>query len=137
MRKRYLLFGIMSISLIIAACSSQTNEQTAGKTGENDYIGKPTAKDILTNNEDADIFMLNGIVYSNAEEIEWVAKQELTLGKEIGKIKRQSKEGSEFENYTATKLPVGTIIYEPVEKGDIYIVLIDNKQMRYLGLREG
>ncbi|NOU77020.1 hypothetical protein GC098_37635 [Paenibacillus sp. LMG 31458] len=74
MRKLCLLFGILSITFIIASCNSQ-------------YIGNPTAKDILTNNKDSDIFMLNGIIYSNSEDIEWVNERELTLGEEVGEIK--------------------------------------------------
>ncbi|NEW07432.1 hypothetical protein GK047_15615 [Paenibacillus sp. SYP-B3998] len=124
MRKLCLLFGILSITFIIASCNSR-------------YIGNPTAKDILTNNKDADIFMLNGIIYRNAEDIKWVNERELTLGEEVGEIKKQTKKSGEFENYTATKLPVGTLIYKPVEKGDIYIAIVDNKEILYLGLREG
>jgi hypothetical protein len=60
-----------------------------------------------------------------------------SLGDEIGEIRNQTVKDDEFENFTSTKLKVGTKIYEPLEKGNIYIVLIDGKEIRYLGLIEG
>ncbi|WP_407272471.1 hypothetical protein [Radiobacillus sp. PE A8.2] len=126
-----MLFLVLLSSIVLVACNNQTNG-----INESD-IGNPTVKEILTKNNDADIFVLNGVVYSNAEDIEWVNEMELTLGKDIGEIKKQTQESDEFENFTASKLPVGTKIYEPVEKGDIYIVQVNDKERRYLGLREG
>ncbi|SFL58744.1 hypothetical protein SAMN04487943_102339 [Gracilibacillus orientalis] len=129
MFKRELSFVLLSI--ILVACNNQTTENSEI------HIGNPTAEEILTKNENADIFVLNGIVYSNAEDLEWVNEKELTLGEEVGEIKEQTNNSDEFENFTATKLTVGTKIYEPVEKSGIYIVKVNDKEIRYLGLREG
>lgn len=118
--------------MVLVACNNQTTPKKSG----ND-IGNPTAEQILLENKDADIFVLNGIVYTNAEDIEWVNEEELTLGEEVGEIKKQTNDSDAFEDYTATKLTVGTKIYEPVENSDIYIVKVDDKEIRYLGLREG
>ncbi|WP_067728724.1 hypothetical protein [Oceanobacillus damuensis] len=123
---------ILFLSMIMVACNNQTTPRKSG----ND-IGNATAAQILLENKDADIFPLNGIVYTNAEDIKWVNKEELTLGEEVGGIKKQTTDSEEFENYTATKLPVGTAIYKPVEREDIYIVKMDDKEIRYLGLIEG
>lgn len=123
---------VLFLSVIMVACSNQTTPKDSEIV-----IDNPTPEEILTENENADIFVLNGIVYSNAETIEWVNEKELTLGDEIGEIKIQTNNSVDFENYTATKLEVGTKIHETVEKGDIYIVKVDDKEIRYLGLREG
>ncbi|NIK11727.1 hypothetical protein [Alkalibacillus almallahensis] len=121
---------VLMLSMVMVACSNQT-------TSEKTVIDNPTPEEILTENENADIFVLNDIVYSNAEDIEWVNKKELALGDDIGEIKKQTESSADFENHTATKLEVGTTIYETVEKSDIYIVKVNNKEIRYLGLREG
>ncbi|KGP91815.1 hypothetical protein N780_15695 [Pontibacillus chungwhensis BH030062] len=127
MLKRILILLLLP-SLALAACNNETTESD---------IGNPTAEEILSKNNEADIFVLNGVVYSNAEDLEWVYEKELTLGKEVGEIKKQTQEGDEFENLSASKLPVGTEIYAPVEKENIYIVKVNDKEIRYLGLREG
>lgn len=139
MRKLCLLLGILFVSFIVVACNSQTIENSDRKDyeGSQGSTGNPTAEDILLNNKDADIFVLNGIVYKNAEDIDWVNSKKLTLGEEVVEIKKQTKDSEAFENGFATKLPIGTKIYEPVEKGDIYIAIVEDKEMRYLGLREG
>lgn len=123
---------MLLFSIILAACSNQKAPRESKIVNDN-----PTPEDILLENENADIFLLNGIVYSNAEDLEWVTEKELTLGNEIGEIKKQTTNSDEFENYTATKLLVGTKIYEPIENSDIFIVKVDGKEIRYLGLREG
>lgn len=61
----------------------------------------------------------------------------MTIGEEVGEIKKQTDDGEKFENFTASKLTVGTKIYEPVEDSSIYIVKVDDKEIRYLGLIEG
>lgn len=125
------LFLILFLSTVLVACNNQTTDAPGNDTGN------PTAEEILSKNKDADIFVLNGVVYSNAEDIEWVNEKELTLGEVVGEIKKQTNKSDAFENNTASKLSVGTKIYKTVEKGDIYIVKVDDKEIRYLGLREG
>jgi PBP1b-binding outer membrane lipoprotein LpoB len=132
MFNRKMILVVLLLAMAIVACSNQATPKEPEIVLDN-----PTPEEILAENENADIFVLNGIVYSNAEDIEWVNEKELTLGEEVGEIKKQTSNSDEFENYTATLLPVGTKIYQPVEKGDIYIVRVDGKEIRYLGLREG
>ena len=125
-----MLFIVLFLSVVMVACSNQITPKEIKIVYDN-----PTPKEVLT--ENADIFVLNGIVYINAEDVEWVYEQDFTLGEQVGEIKKQTTNSDEFENYTASKLEVGTKIYETVEKGDIYIVIVDDKEIRYLGLREG
>ncbi|MDQ0160447.1 hypothetical protein [Alkalibacillus salilacus] len=119
---------VLFLSIMMVACSNQTTENV---------IDNPTPEEILEENMDADILVVNGVVYKNAEEIEWVNEEELTIGEEVGEIKKQTNNIDEFEDYTANKLPVGTKVYEPEEKSNIYIVKTNDKEVRYLGLIEG
>ncbi|GIQ65438.1 hypothetical protein PACILC2_40060 [Paenibacillus cisolokensis] len=98
----------------------------------------PTAHEILTGHSDADIFQWNGIVYTNASHIEWVQQEELSAGDQIGTIMKQYRDGLDFEDAMATKLPVGTEIYKPKGEGRlILIVKLNGGEVRYLGLIEG
>ncbi|WP_073202345.1 hypothetical protein [Gracilibacillus kekensis] len=127
--KRQLILLIAII--ILTACNNQTTENLEQQTGN------PTAEDILTENKNADLFVLNNVVYSNAESIEWVKEKELTIGKKVAEIQKQTSDKEELDNYAATKLSVGTEIYEPLENSNIFIVKADGKEVRYLGLVEG
>lgn len=125
----------MLITIALSACNSgqQLKMDEEGQL----YIGSPTAYEILSKNKKEDIFLMNEVVYVNAEKIDWVKKKKLTLGNVVLEIVRQSSDGEDFTEGTATKLPVGTKIYKPIEKGDIYIAIVEGREIRYLGLREG
>ncbi|MEW9674487.1 hypothetical protein [Ammoniphilus sp. 3BR4] len=119
--------------LIIAGCSN-----TVPSNQERAKIENPTAEEILSTNRNADIFVVEGVVYSNADNVDWVKELDLNIGEEVIQITKQTNNGKEFENGTATKLPVGTKIYNSVEKhGPIYIAVVNGKEVRYLGLIEG
>lgn len=122
---------ILFLSMVLVACNNQTTHEKSGEV-----LGNPTPEQILSEDEDADIFMLNDIVYTNAEHIEWVNEDELTVGEKVGEIKKQTADSDAFEDFTATKLTVGTKIYEPVENCSIYIVKANGNEIRYLGLIE-
>ncbi|UOQ86889.1 hypothetical protein [Gracilibacillus salinarum] len=99
--------------------------------------GNPTAADILIDNPEADIFLLNGIVYSNAGDLDWVMEKDWTAGEEVAEITRQTAESNEFTSGTATILPVGTSIYQTEEPSGLYIAIVNNEEIPYIGLREG
>ncbi|WP_078503002.1 hypothetical protein [Paenibacillus selenitireducens] len=118
--------------LILTGCNQSkinNSEHPATETTHN-----PTTKEILTQNPNADIFQHKGIIYTNASNIEWVQQTELTIGEIVGTIRKQYIDGITFENEMATKLPVGAEIFE---SGQILIVNLDGREIRYLGLIEG
>ncbi len=118
---------------MLAACNNNYENGVKEEVTEN-----PTPEEILSNDKHGDVFFMDGVVYTNAQDIEWVNEEELTMGEEIGEIKKQTDNHEEFENFTASILPVGTKIFEPEEKeGLIYIVKLDDEEIRYLGLVEG
>lgn len=134
MQKKSLLF-ISLLSLILIACSGNNEKEIAVYESHN-----PTPEEILLENKDADIFLVDDLVFINAEDVTWVQEEKLIIEKEIGKIEKQSSDSKVFENFTASKLPVGTKVYEPKENivgGFIYIVKKDNEEIRYVGLSEG
>ena len=94
--KRILLVVIFVI-LSLSGCSSKQEA----------YKGNPTPKDFLSN-DNADIFLYEGIVHSNVEGVEWVLELDYTIGEQILEIKKQKKKAIGFRNGTANKLPVGT-----------------------------
>lgn len=98
------------------------------------FIIRAYPKDFLKN-EGADIFLLGGIVYSNAQDVEWVTELEYKLGEQIGEVTMKTDKASSFKNGTANKLPVGAKIYET--DTPVYIVIFNDKEVPYLKMIEG
>lgn len=135
-----MLIVLMLCIAVLGGCSQSEegrNEKTTPTLQIQNPIGNPTTEDILSESPDADIFQWNGIVYSEASHIEWVQKEELAIGERLGAISQQSIEGLAFQDEMATKLPVGTEIFKPLNGGNILIAKVDDEEIRYLGLIEG
>ncbi len=51
--------------------------------------GRVTARDVLKQNDNADILKYDGFIYSNVTNLEWFEKEmdQIKKGEEIGKIK--------------------------------------------------
>lgn len=81
-----------------------------------------------------DIFVCNGNIYINAEDIEWVNQLKPTLdqGAQLCEIKKLYEVGKPFEEYMATKLPVGARLFLSKERQGIMIALVDGRQIYYL-----
>lgn len=129
-----ILFLFLTVGLLVS-CTAQSG---GGQVTEF-VTSNPTPGDILSSNKDADIFLVNDIVYSNAQNIEWVNEGELKLGEEVAEISKQTLDAKQFNHGTASKLAVGTKIYRPSgTKGSlIYIAVVNGEEIRYLGLMEG
>jgi hypothetical protein len=131
MRYRVLLMLIvLSLTVVVGCSKAEPSNSNGNEKGITD-------SDIVIDAND-DFFLFNGVIYTNASDIEWVQKADLAIGKKLGNITKQYDEGHLFEENMATKLPVGTEIYEPIKKaGAILIVKVNDKKIRYLGLIEG
>jgi len=130
-------FFICLLILTVTGCK-QYEERNYGDPTIPVTTHNLTAKDILVQNPNADIFQFNGIIYSNASNIEWVQQTELATGNIVVTITKQYKDSDTFEDSMATQLPIGTEIYEPlIKSGPILIVKLSDKEVRYLGLIEG
>ena len=128
MKRNLFLSSVLTVLVLLAGCVDSVNPS------EPQAIGNPTPKDYLKY-EDADIFLLNGIVHSNMEDVDWVQELAYTLGEEIGEITKQTDSAQEFENGTSNKLPVGTKIYRT--DTPLYIAIVDGKEIRYMEMIEG
>lgn len=126
--KTPLLLFIVFLIIVLGACNDN------GKETNEEAIGNPTPEEILSDDKNADIFFMDGTVYVKDMDVD----EEFTIDEKVGEIKKQTDDSEEFEDFTASKLPTGTEIYEPEEKkGPIYIIKLDGKEIPYMGLVEG
>lgn len=131
MKKFMHLFPILL--LILVGCSGSNGEEP----DKSATTANPTAKEVFTNNKDADIFLYREIVYQNAEDLDWVKDLELTKGKEVKEIKRIYSGKGDFPDHAATKLPVGNKVYEAQTNHQLLIAVVEGKEIPYIGLVEG
>ncbi|GEL77804.1 hypothetical protein [Tenuibacillus multivorans] len=113
----------------LGGCNIDDNNNNSQKP-----ITNPIPEDYLNNNG-ADIFFLDGYVFSYASDVSWVLKLNYTLGEEIGEITNQTEQASEFEDGSANVLPVGTKIYDTDTQA--YIAIVNGKKIPYLKMMEG
>jgi hypothetical protein len=103
--------------------------------------GKVTARDVLKRNEDADVLKYNGFMYNNVTDLEWFEemKSNIQKGKEIGEIKKVTTSSLFFTEFSATKLPKGTILYDTGDgkTGIIIVETEDDETLYYMQLLEG
>ncbi|MGE7926871.1 hypothetical protein [Lysinibacillus xylanilyticus] len=118
LKEKFLLFLCLSF-VVLSGCVTN---------------GNPTPKDFLKDGK-ADIFVLDDIVYSNVENIDWVKELDYTIDEKIGVITKQTNKSKGFVNGTSNKLPVGTIIYKT--DTPINIAIVDGKEIPYLKMIEG
>lgn len=125
--KNVLFIFLTLVVLFLAGCSADG--------------GKVTARDVLKQNQDADILKYDGLIYSNVTKLEWFQeeKNQIQKGEEIGKIKKVTTSSLFFTNFSATKLPKGTLLYDTNDgyKGMIYVETEDGNALYYMSLLEG
>ncbi|MDC3414322.1 hypothetical protein NC797_14920 [Aquibacillus sp. 3ASR75-11] len=123
---------VIIVLFILSGCTKDNANTSDDSLSE---IGNPTPEEILEDNSDADIFQYKEIVYTNAKDR--AEEFNLTLGNRVKEIRKEYS-GSDFKADMATKLPVGTEIYEPKEKqGAVLVAIIKGKKVPYIGLIEG
>lgn len=110
------------------------------KTREGDHIiEKRTAKDVLSERSDADIFQHNGFIYTHSKQHDGEFDQDVNLekGKQISEVVKKSSDFEKFEDGVATHLPVGTKIYQVPGEGLIVLtVVIDGERIIYIAIIE-
>ncbi|RCW63356.1 hypothetical protein [Saliterribacillus persicus] len=128
--KSFLLFLLAIASLIfVASCGVADG-------------GKVTAKDVLKQNNDADIIQFDGFIFNNVTNLDWFKddKEEISFSKEhfIGEIKKQTTSVFGFSDLNATKLPKGTKVYSVDEKDKgMLFVEYEGEILYYMKLLEG
>lgn len=125
---RLLIVGIVLSSLILTGCTEAgTITDTSSKP--------PNAEEVLDQEPDADIFQWQGSIYQ--ADVEWVQELELTKNELLGEILYNAEIPRDFQDGTATKLPIGTMIYSTNEGGLYILVEVDGELRKYLLLAEG
>lgn len=122
------IFLMVILLIMLSGCSEIPIESGA-------INNNPTAKEMLSRNEDADIFVMDGYVFLNAAHIEWVKDHGYELGEQRGEITRQTQDSWRFNAWTASKLPVGTKIFET--NAPFYIAVVNGDEIPYIKLVEG
>nr|WP_269135819.1 hypothetical protein [Sporosarcina cyprini] len=118
--------------LTTVGCS---NSESLSKT-EVHKTGNPNAKEILTLDQEADIFQFEGIIYKTG--IDWVEELTLTKDAQVGEILSRNDTGTNFADGMSNKLPVGTKIYSTKEKEvPILLVEFEGEILKYYALVEG
>ncbi|AQU80855.1 hypothetical protein [Planococcus faecalis] len=133
MRNPILLLVFFLVSLILISCNDDSIDQPTN----DETLGNPNPEERLTENPDADIIMVGDLTYINAEEIDRDFYPELELGKKVLEIKTQTDDADDFVNGTASKLAVGTVIYEAASPNQGYIAVVNNKKRLYVIIAEG
>ena len=122
--KAAVLFSVLLITGMSAGC--------AGMRQPTDDVS-PEA--VYAEDKNADFFVYEDTVYVNAQDIEWIQAMQLTAGEQEGEIKRTGVT-EDFQDWDATVLDEGTVIYESDASG---VLLADegDKLVPYLKYVEG
>ena len=103
--KAAVLFSALLITGMSAGC--------AGMRQPTDDVS-PEA--VYAEDKNADFFVYEDTVYVNAQDIEWIQAMQLTAGEQEGEIKRTGVT-EDFQDWDATVLDEGTVIYESDASG--------------------
>lgn len=122
--KAAVLFSALLITGMSAGC--------AGMRQPTDDVS-PEA--VYAEDKNADFFVYEDTVYVNAQDIEWIQAMQLTAGEQEGEIKRTGVT-EDFQDWDATVLDEGTVIYESDASG---VLLADegDELVPYLKYVEG
>lgn len=99
-------------------------------TVEND-----SPESVYAEDKNADFFVYEDTVYINAQDVEWVRNMQLTAGEQAGEIKRTDVNKG-FEDWDATVLEQGTVIYES-DASEILLAADGDELVPYLKYVEG
>ena len=108
----------------------ETNESSEGVSAV--VIGNPTPDDF----KGEDFFVYLDLVCINAASIDWVGDLPLTEGEFLGEIKRTGVK-SDFAEWDATVLSIGTKIYRHSENGVILVAVYGETKILYMKMVEG
>ncbi|MGN7407890.1 hypothetical protein [Sporosarcina sp. SAFN-010] len=126
---RLLLDGIILSVLVLTSCTSESGTITEPTSKP------PDSDEVLRQEPDADILQWQGSVYQ--ADVEWIQELELTKNELLGEILYNAQIPEDFQDGTATKLPIGSMFYSTNEGGMYVLVEVDGELWKYLLLTEG
>ncbi len=116
-----ILLGVFFVSM--SGCSNATKDNTS-------------PENLYKEDSSIDLLVYNNTAYVNAEYLDWVNELELESDEKLGTIKRTGVTKG-FKDFDATILEVETEVYSVLGRGDIVMVLIDEKSIPYYAYVEG
>lgn len=126
---RPLLIGVIACVIFLAGCGPFKEPITVSRSEP------PDAREVLMLEPESDIFQWDGIIYQ--ADVEWVQDLELTPKEHIGEVLENTKLAKQFQDGTATVLPVGSAIYSTNQSEMYLLVKVDDELRKYLLLAEG
>lgn len=139
----YMIVAYFIILFILGSCGNETVTKKYGIDYEyeehRDELQTEdevhTVKEIMEADPDADIFILDQVIYENGTDLEWIQKLKLEIGDEVAEIEIRTTKSDELTDNAATKLPVGTKIYKVNNfKGPVYIAIVEENAIPYVGI---
>lgn len=128
-RSRLKPFCVLMCSVVFSAFSIIGCGNTAS-TAEN-----ASPESLYSSDRDIDLFVYEDTAYVNALDIDWVGELSLAKGKVLGEICR-SGVTDDFQEWDATVLPEGTVIYESGES-QVLLAETGDELIPYLKYAEG
>lgn len=126
-RVKFTILLILTFLIIIALLIKIANMSTKNNA----------SPEVLYKNDKAiDFFVYQNTAYVNASTIDWIHELKLTPEKQLGVIQRTNIKRN-YKDFDATKLVVGTIIYNVYDRKDILLVLIHDQYIPYYQYIEG
>lgn len=127
-RKKAEKAAVLFSALLIAGMS-------AGCAGMRQPTDDVSPEAVYAEDKNADFFVYEDTVYVNAQDIEWIQAMQLTAGEQEGEVKRTGVT-EDFQDWDATVLDEGTVIYESDASG---VLLADegDELVPYLKYVEG
>ena len=108
-RKKAEKAAVLFLALLITGMS-------AGCAGMRQPTDDVSPEAVYAEDKNADFFVYEDTVYVNAQDIEWIQAMQLTAGEQEGEIRRTGVT-EDFQDWDATVLDEGTVIYESDASG--------------------
>ncbi len=117
------IFLLLTFTLILSGCSISTKNNASPEK-------------LLESNPNADFFVIDGVVYINASDIEWIKELTLQADEPAGEILKTGATAS-FSNWSSTKLKKNIEIYSVKGREDILLAKVGKEYIPYLKWVEG
>ena len=125
--------GVVAL-MALSGCAAQPGPAANPTDDESTVmvIGNPGPEDF----QGQDFIFCQGMVAINATGIDWVKEYGLDEGALLGEVQR-SGVTSDFQEWDATVLPVGTKIYQNARGAGLLVAVHDDIKTPYLFMIEG
>lgn len=127
-RKKAEKAAVLFLALLITGMS-------AGCAGMRQPTDDVSPEAVYAEDKNADFFVYEDTVYVNAQDIEWIQAMQLTAGEQEGEIRRTGVT-EDFQDWDATVLDEGTVIYES-DASEILLAEDGDELVPYLKYVEG